>query len=142
MEDGTIRNKQISASSSRRRGLASAGRLNAASKWSPNVNANSWIEVDLTESTVVSGVITQGGPRGWGYVTRYKVSYQTKSSPDRLHVTDERGNIKVFIGNNDGNTPVTNVFKERVEAVTVRIQPTKWRNGVCLRIELVGCRRG
>ncbi|XP_038060413.1 lactadherin-like [Patiria miniata] len=104
-------------------------------------DANPWIEVDLVEPTVVSGVITQGHHNQNWHVKKYKVAYKKQPSSDYEHVTDGNGNIKVFIGNTDYNTPVTNLFAESVVATVVRIEPIEWNMFVALRLELLGCRR-
>ena len=58
-----------------------------------------WIEFDLTESTLVSGVITQGFTAVIFplYVTQYKVKYQKLPGPSSLtdYVTDDKGDIQV-----------------------------------------------
>ena len=59
-------------------------------------DANSWLEVDLGESTVVSGLITQGDEFSviWR-VTEYKVKYKKMSSSDYEDVKDNNGAIQV-----------------------------------------------
>ncbi|XP_038061053.1 lactadherin-like [Patiria miniata] len=117
-------------------------RLNdVSSGWSPAIfDNNAWIEVDLVESTVVSGVTTQGH-YDW-YVTEYKVVYKKLPSSDYEPVTEGNGNVKVFIGNINGNTPVTNFFEESLVATVVRIETIAWVGEVTLKFELLGCRRG
>ncbi|XP_038058774.1 lactadherin-like [Patiria miniata] len=141
MEDGTIPNDHITASSYQKDYFGFKARLNNFKQWATYVDksTNSWIEVDLVQSTVVTGVITQGGS-GW-YVKKFKVAYKQQPSSEREHVMDGDGNIKVFIGNMDYATPVTNLFDESVVATLVRIEPTEWQTGVALRLELLGCRR-
>ncbi|XP_038060539.1 lactadherin-like [Patiria miniata] len=140
MEDGTIKDDRITASFSYNGSPATDGRLNNNSKWEAVSPINSWIEVDLVEPTVVTGVTTQGSGSRW-YVMRYKVAYQQQPSSQREYVTDGNGDIKVFIGNTDADNPVNNLFDESVEATVVRIEPTEWYIGVALRLELLGCRR-
>ncbi|XP_038061700.1 lactadherin-like, partial [Patiria miniata] len=140
MENGTIQDDRITASSSRYRCPSGDARLNNENRWKPLNDTNSWIEVDLVESTVVTGVITQGSGRKW-YVTAYKVAYKKQPSSDFEHVTDGNGNIKVFIGNTDKHTPVTNLFDESVVATVVRIELTECKTSCALRLELLGCRR-
>ncbi|XP_038060561.1 lactadherin-like [Patiria miniata] len=141
MADGTIQDNRITASSSRNCCPVSDGRLNDNHKWLASMDdANPWIEVDLVQSTVVTGVTIQGSGN-LSYVKRYKVAYQQQPSSKRRHVTDGKGDIKVFIGNTDIDTPVTNLFDESVEATVVRIEPTEWYKGASLRFELLGCRR-
>ncbi|XP_038051055.1 EGF-like repeat and discoidin I-like domain-containing protein 3 [Patiria miniata] len=143
MEDGTIQDDHITASSIWSTTYpARKARLNIDNGWAASSDdANPWIEVDLFQSTVVSGVTTQGAGRG-SHVTAYKVAYKKQPSSDREHVTDGNGNIKVFIGNTDRNTPVTNLFDESVVATVVRIEPTERYANAALRLELLGCRRG
>ncbi|XP_038051936.1 retinoschisin-like [Patiria miniata] len=141
MENGTIQDNRITASNIRSCCPASQARLNNYIGWQAYYFTNAWIEVNLDEPTVVSGVITQGHPSHDYYVKKYKVSYKKQSSSDYEHVTDGNGNNKVFIGNTDGDTPVTNLFDESVVATVVRIEPTGWYGYVALRLELLGCRR-
>ncbi|XP_038060617.1 lactadherin-like [Patiria miniata] len=140
MEDGTIQDERITASSSYYCCSASEARLNHDNGWiAESDDANPWIEVDLVESTVVSGVITQGY-RDTLYVKKYMVAYKKQPSSDYEHVNGN-GDIKVFIGYVEGNTLVTSLFDESVVATVVRIEPTEWNVGVALRLELLGCRR-
>ncbi|XP_038060477.1 retinoschisin-like [Patiria miniata] len=142
MEDGTIKDDRITASSGYDNYPATDGRLNNNNGWiAGSEDANPWIEVDLDEPTVVSGVITQRLASYFGLVKKYKVSYKKQPSSDYEHVTDGNGNIKVFIVNTDYNIPVTNLFDESVVATVVRIEPTEWNGGVGLQLELLGCRR-
>ncbi|XP_038073385.1 lactadherin-like [Patiria miniata] len=144
MEDGTIRDDRITASSILSNTYpAREARLNNDNGWAASSgDANPWIEVDLVQSTVVTGVTTQGTPGGSWYVKRYNVAYQQQPLSQRRHVTNGNGDIMVFIGNYNPYTPVTNLFDESVEATVVRIEPTEWQNGIALRLELLGCRRG
>ncbi|XP_038060598.1 lactadherin-like [Patiria miniata] len=140
MADGTIQDNRITASSSRHCCPASDGRLYSNNKWLTSISNDPWIEVDLVQSTVVTGVTTQGSGSS-SYVMRYKVAYRQQPSSQRKHVTDGNGDIKVFIGNTDIDTPVTNLFDECVVATVVRIEPTESHGGAALRLELLGCRR-
>ncbi|XP_038063217.1 retinoschisin-like [Patiria miniata] len=144
MENGTIHDDRITASSRNRCCPVSLARLNSNAGWVADHlsrDANPWIEVNLVEPTVVSGVITQGKNFFDIYVKKYKVAYKKQPSSDYEHVTDGNGNIKVFIGNTDYYTPVTNLFAESVVATVVRIEPIEWHQMTALRLELLGCRR-
>ncbi|XP_038060001.1 lactadherin-like [Patiria miniata] len=139
LEDGTITDDHITSSRSHSRWPAKEGRLNYHGGWKAYGSTDPWIEVDFVETTPVAGAITQGG--GEKYVTLYKVAYKKQPSSDYKHVTDGSGNITVFTGNTDVDTPVTNLFEESVLAKVVRIEPTAWHVGAALRLELLGCRR-
>ncbi|XP_038059996.1 lactadherin-like [Patiria miniata] len=144
LEDGTITDDHITASSHITIYPAREGRLNDDGVWMPQWDDDTipWIEVGLIDSTVVRGVITQGYSKFTYFVTQYKVAYQKQFSSDREYVTDENGDIKVFKGNTNanGDTPVTNLFDESVVATVVRIEPTEWKTAAALRLELLGCR--
>ncbi|XP_071808991.1 lactadherin-like [Asterias amurensis] len=94
LEDGTIPDESISASSSY---FAGNGRLNGVAWHTKLDGLNAWFEVDLGESTVVSGLITQGHDDPfWNWrVTKYKVKYKKISSSDYEHVKDNNGAIQV-----------------------------------------------
>ena len=57
-----------------------------------------WIQADLVEPTVVTGVITQGdGGQYYRYrVTEYQVAYQTDPSSALQYVTNADGSTKVY----------------------------------------------
>ena len=84
MEDGSIADSQISASSEFSAALAAVnGRLNEGgwSVASGSVNVNQWIQVDLQAPTIVSGIITQGrDSTGQQWVTMFRVEYSDDGS--------------------------------------------------------------
>ncbi|XP_071808987.1 lactadherin-like [Asterias amurensis] len=137
LEDGTIPDESISESDHYE---TTYGRLNGVA-WIPQSNANCWYEVDLGESTVVSGLITQGYDASWHWrVTEYRVKYKKISSSDYEDVKDNNGAIQVFEGNiEDTETPVTNMFDQSIMAAVVRIEPVAFIDFVSLRLELLGC---
>ena len=45
---------------------------------------------------------------------------------------------QVFKGNTNQNTIVAGWFPSRVLATFIRIRPTEWHNGICMRFELLG----
>ena len=49
--------------------------------WSPLASdPHPYLQVDLLEPTWVSGVVTQGSQRMWGYLTRYRLAFALHSS--------------------------------------------------------------
>ncbi|XP_066271845.1 lactadherin-like [Branchiostoma lanceolatum] len=135
MEDGSIPDGSISASTSKPANPASAGRLNSNGYWSPqDSDQDPWIQVDLQRRTAVTGVNTQGAGDTW--VSKYKLQY----SDDAASWTTfgDFGNVDAeFDGSQNGNLLALN---EPVEARYVRIKPTLWNNNeIRLRLELYGC---
>ncbi|XP_038071819.1 MAM and LDL-receptor class A domain-containing protein 1-like [Patiria miniata] len=107
MQDGTIPNDHITASSGDGCCLAWMARLHNNIAWVPLKCLDAWIEVDLLQSTVVSGVTTQGwqkSTRSSLVTTKYKVAYKKQPSYESERVKDVNGDIKVFVGNTNSNT--------------------------------------
>lgn len=48
-------------------------------------------------------------------------------------------NFQLFQGNTDGNSVVINRFDPPIIAQFVRINPTRWRDRISLRLQLYGC---
>ena len=105
--------------------------------WIPATSADkspSWLQVDLGNLTNVSAVATQGSCLGDQWTKSYVIKY-SKSGVNWKHY-GELGTIRVFTGNNDSSSVVTNYFKTPFEARFVRISPKSWNKNPALRIEL------
>ena len=80
MEDGRITDNQLSASTElslyKRSRDANLARLNGRRCWIPQKNnANQWIQINFTEETVITGIVTQGRPDDDRWVTKYLVKF-------------------------------------------------------------------
>ncbi|XP_071801027.1 lactadherin-like [Asterias amurensis] len=126
----------------------SRGRLNTISNkpgfigaWYPIVaDTNQWIQVDLVNTTYVTGVLTQGRSDDAQWVTKYKVQYQAPFNEPLLEVKDQYGETMMFVGNVDRNGIVERRFFKPILAVKVRIVPLEWKGYIALRFELLGCK--
>ena len=96
MEDKTIPDKRINASSVRDSHFAENGRLKGNDYWAAckSDHATPWIQADIGYPTYVSGVITQGGNDDH-WVTEIKVSTFLESTNVEKFVTDKNGNVIV-----------------------------------------------
>ncbi|XP_038046765.1 lactadherin-like [Patiria miniata] len=145
LEDGSILNSQITASSqvSEHHGPSHARLNNGNGYWTPLTNAGSWIEVNLAENAMVTGVIIQGSPFDDGaFVTACKIGYRASTSPtsDYQYVNAANGEPMMFQSQTtDAKAAVTVAFPETIEATVIRIEPLAWHIGVGLRFELLGC---
>ncbi|XP_078601177.1 discoidin, CUB and LCCL domain-containing protein 2-like [Branchiostoma floridae x Branchiostoma japonicum] len=143
MENGTIEDGDITASSYQQSRPPSAARLNGNSAWFPSEPfEGSWIQVDLGQQKTVSGVITQG--YSWNYrVTQYQVRY-VNNNGTWVNVTSPTGHAMTFSGNTDPNGQKTHMFYRTIVTQQVRLYPTRWpdRVGPALRMELLGCDLG
>ncbi|XP_077630424.1 lactadherin isoform X2 [Crocuta crocuta] len=152
MKDGTIPDKQITASSLYKTwGLSAFGwfpsyaRLDKQGKfnaWTAQTNdASEWLQVDLGSQREVTGIITQGA-RDFGhiqYVAAYKVAYSNDST-NWIEYRDQGAlDSKIFPGNLDNNSHKKNMFEMPFLARFVRILPVAWHNRITLRVELLGC---
>ncbi|KAI8490048.1 hypothetical protein Bbelb_321180 [Branchiostoma belcheri] len=144
MESGAIPDGSITASSSyygepyraRLNGVAGEGAWSAAFFR----RKDQWLQVDLGEAKRVSGTVIQGRHKDdrIQYVKSYKLQY---SADGKGWVTyaGKDGSEKVFPGNSDKNTPVTNLLDTPVVARYVRFWPRScvgWRS---MRVEILGC---
>ncbi|KAL9978627.1 hypothetical protein ACROYT_G016164 [Oculina patagonica] len=146
LESGHLPNSSLSASSTYDANHAPhLGRLNAVPRkggvgaWCARANNSSqWLQVNFGQETTVSKVATQGSHDGNHRVMSYSLSY----SVDGSHWASYRlsdGQVKVFGGNVDRNTPVYHLLYPRVQAKYVRFRPRTWHGHICMRAELYGC---
>ncbi|XP_028414250.1 venom prothrombin activator pseutarin-C non-catalytic subunit-like [Dendronephthya gigantea] len=139
-EDGRIKNSQMSSSTEKNGFSASKGRLNGAASWRPDDDdQNQWLQVDLGKKKLVTAIATQGFGSNRYWVKTYSISYGV----DKENLTSYKINAtqKVFDGNTDENSVVTNVLSPAVTARYIRIHPKTWNNHISLRVELYGCER-
>ncbi|XP_071806183.1 retinoschisin-like [Asterias amurensis] len=155
LEDGTIPDESLSASSSWERqggytdvSTPGGGRLNkippdssTVGAWCPSVaDTNQWIQVDFGNPIYVTGVLTQGRWEHVQWVTKYKVQFEPPSPAHLVDVKDQLDQAQIFNGNTDRNSIAERRFFKPVLAVKIRIVPVEWNNLIALRFELLGCK--
>ncbi|XP_038066654.1 lactadherin-like [Patiria miniata] len=143
LEDGTIPDERIRSSREKLWTNAFQARLNGPSFWSDSYCPLCWIEVDLLQTTRVSGVITQGNEFSWTtyLVTEFKVSYKPTPLSGYEYIKENNGDIKLFDGGDidSASTPHTNYFNQAIMASVIRIYPTRRIVRYALRFELIQC---
>ncbi|XP_056594756.1 SCO-spondin [Triplophysa dalaica] len=150
LEEGRVHYGQLTSSSYRENNPADAGRLNVAPNvmimepgWSPLPgDPHPFFQVDFLEPTWISGVVTQGSERMWGYLTKYRLAFALEDNHfTNFTETGERGSpLKMFEVRMVGHTPVTRWLDRLVKARFLRIIPVEFRNTFYLRVEVLGCR--
>ncbi|TSK16074.1 SCO-spondin [Bagarius yarrelli] len=129
---------------------ADAGRLNIVPNvlvmepgWSPLPgDPHPYFQVDFLEPTWISGIITQGSERMWGYLSKYRLAFALSEN----HFTDftksgqKDSAPKIFEVRMVGRTPVTRWLGRLVRARYLRIIPLQYRHTFYLRVEILGCR--
>ncbi|XP_028416419.1 lactadherin-like [Dendronephthya gigantea] len=142
MQNGKISDSSIAASSFFNSWyfpyFARLNKTGSSCSWTPGLGAGSWFQVDLGQKTAITGFATQGtcyNAQAW--VTSYSIAYSNNSNS----WTDykESGTVKVFQGNKDRNSIVTNTFKTEIRAQYIRVLPKSWKNYATMRLELYGC---
>ncbi|XP_078584721.1 uncharacterized protein LOC144866900 [Branchiostoma floridae x Branchiostoma japonicum] len=103
--------------------------------------------IDLEQEKLVTGIVTQGrnsspdwpdGPTSH-WVTSYTLSYGLENG-DENEYKDKKGELKVFKGNKDTDTPVTHNFAEfggPFNARYVKIHPVTWNDHICMRADMI-----
>ncbi|XP_077969093.1 EGF-like repeat and discoidin I-like domain-containing protein 3 [Styela clava] len=95
-----------------------------------------WIQIDLRMPNAVSGVVTQGRPASYDqWVTAYKI--KCGNSTNCFQTIMENDQEKVFQGNNDRNTKVTNIFPNPLVCRYVRLYPQRWYGHLSMRMEIL-----
>ncbi|XP_052807791.1 uncharacterized protein LOC128236745 isoform X3 [Mya arenaria] len=113
--------------------------------WSALVSdISQYIQVELDESSLIRAVLTQGRDTTDGF-NQYVKSYKVYFSSDCTHfaeVVSPNGSEKIFQGNTDTETIVTNYLDHEFLALCVRIHPIDWNNHISMRFDLIGCAAG
>ncbi|KAM9832381.1 retinoschisin-like [Neosynchiropus ocellatus] len=98
-----------------------------------------WIQVDLKEVSVVSGILTQGRCDSDEWITKYSIQYRTVENLNWVYYKDQTGNNRVFYGNADRSSTVQNLLRPPVVARYIRLLPLGWHTRIALRLELLMC---
>ncbi|XP_021374153.1 mucin-5AC-like [Mizuhopecten yessoensis] len=139
MQNHQIRDDMITASSSRDANSAPyKARLGGPTAWTAAIdNKNQFVQVDFLQSSLISGLTTQGRPNIPSYVTSYYVRYSTDGL--NWNTYREDGAEKLFNGNFDSVTPITHFFSNPIRARYIRINPQSYHGKVTMRFEIHGC---
>ncbi|XP_072042971.1 retinoschisin-like [Amphiura filiformis] len=147
MEDGTIQDDQLTASSRHISGYRDYNPWEARLKngdgyWRPHEDTldmlqDSWIQVDLLETVIITGLELQGSGRRDRWITELQV--QTKNTETTwTSIMDSTGN-RIFEANTEDHGIVAIVFPQPISARYLRIIPTECENMCGLRFEVMGC---
>ncbi|KAG5881355.1 hypothetical protein JTB14_037097 [Gonioctena quinquepunctata] len=113
--------------------------LYGGNAWSSQDNDfDQYLIFDLGQVMNITRIWTQGRPHSNEYVMEYRISYGTNGL-DYADYKESGGNAMMFRGNVDGDTVHKNEFEVPIIAQWIRINPTRWRDRISLRVELFGC---
>ncbi|XP_071126788.1 uncharacterized protein [Mytilus edulis] len=121
-------------------GLNGASSYANTAGWSAlKMNKGEYIQAYFYNLITFKGITTAGKPDGSEWVTQYKIQYQYDYFSELVWYEEPPGTIKVFNGNTDNTSPVTNVIQFPFQAKYIRLYPVKWQNAISLRWEVLGC---
>ncbi|KAK6486843.1 coagulation factor V [Huso huso] len=150
IENGEIKNDQITASSSKNSWfggtweprLARLGNGGSVNAWQAKANnIYQWLQVALQEKKKITGIVTQGAKSMTNemYVKTFSIQYSNNGNNWTPYREDEDSPDKIFVGNTDSSGHVKNYIYPPIFARFIRVMPKTWSNSITLRIELLGC---
>ncbi|XP_039252601.2 lactadherin-like [Styela clava] len=104
--------------------------------WIPGRSAiGEWHQVYFKAPKPIGGIVTQGRARNDNWVRSFKISYGNSTSA--MITIQENGSDKIFTGNNDRRTKVTNMFPNVIICRYIRVYPQTWYGHMCMRLEYI-----
>ncbi|XP_030844023.1 EGF-like repeat and discoidin I-like domain-containing protein 3 [Strongylocentrotus purpuratus] len=119
--------------------LARVGNLRGA--WSARpTDAKPWIQVDLADIYRITSVATQGRQDENQWVTSYRLACSTDGTTFYTvqGISAYPRAVRIFTGNADRNTIVTNTLPVSQICRYVRLMPVSWYGHISLRMEIYG----
>ncbi|XP_076369994.1 hemocytin-like isoform X2 [Tachypleus tridentatus] len=139
LEDGMLADSQITASSSHDAKHKPENVRLGDDSWMAAVSDDKqYLQVDFMEPRNVTAVITQGRDGVPQWVTSFMTQYSNDGKTWNT-IADVNGEDKVFSGNFDSNTKVTNYFPSTIRTRYLRILPVNWKNWISMQLEVLGC---
>ncbi|XP_039214350.1 retinoschisin [Crotalus tigris] len=102
-------------------------------------DTNQWLQIDLKEIKVISGIITQGRCDTDEWMTKYSVQYRTDENLNWVYYKDQTGNNRIFYGNSDRSSSVQNLLRPPIVSRYIRLIPLGWHVRIAIRMELLEC---
>ncbi|XP_012057418.1 PREDICTED: neurexin-4 isoform X2 [Atta cephalotes] len=130
---------QITATTSLPERGPNNARLHGDSAWSPELSSyNQHLTMELGDRYEIRSISTRGRAHTNEYVTEYIIQYSDDGQAWATYETQD-GVDEMFKGNIDGDSIKLNKFDVSIIAQWIRINPTRWRDRISLRVELYGC---
>ncbi|XP_068956603.1 retinoschisin [Petaurus breviceps papuanus] len=102
-------------------------------------DSNQWLQIDLKEIKVISGILTQGRCDADEWMTKYSVQYRMDEGSNWVYYKDQTGNNRVFYGNSDRTSSVQNLLRPPIVSRYIRLIPLGWHVRIAIRMELLEC---
>uniref|UniRef100_A0A8C4RKU7 Retinoschisin 1 n=1 Tax=Erpetoichthys calabaricus TaxID=27687 RepID=A0A8C4RKU7_ERPCA len=102
-------------------------------------DTSQWLQIDLKDVKVISGILTQGRCDADEWMTKYSVQYRSDENLNWVYYKDQTGNNRVFYGNSDRSSSVQNLLRPPIIARYIRLLPLGWHTRIAVRMELLEC---
>ncbi|CAH1251625.1 MFGE8 [Branchiostoma lanceolatum] len=111
---------------------------NGAGGWTAGeFNDDQYLQIDLGEDMVFTGVVTQGKSGTSEWVTRYHLLYSDDGELWQYY-KDDSGQPVEFEGNRDPDTPARQLLDKPITTRFVSFNPVQWNNRISMRVEVLG----
>ncbi|CAH1799045.1 unnamed protein product [Owenia fusiformis] len=149
MRIAVIQDKQLSASTQGEQSGPERARLNMTRElwgtkyltggWVPSIHDDQqWIQVDMEELYVVKQILVQGRDVVPHWVEKFRIFYNLDPMTSWILYQDA-ANRNIFDGNSDNLNTVTVDLDPSLMFISMRLNPTQWKDKIALRFELIGC---
>ncbi|XP_077562940.1 neurexin-4-like isoform X2 [Haemaphysalis longicornis] len=119
---------------------AERARLGSGSAWmAKNSDSEQYLMISFDSKKTITSIVTMGKQNSSEFVEEFRILYSVDGG-NFTECKDEQGNTKLFTGNSDSDSQVRNVFETPIVARYIRINPTRWRDWISLRVEFYGCK--
>uniref|UniRef100_A0A1W7RAG6 Hemocytin n=1 Tax=Hadrurus spadix TaxID=141984 RepID=A0A1W7RAG6_9SCOR len=141
-EDMTLENididlSQITVSSQRSLSGKNRIQLNGTGAWVPSLITDAYVQIDFGTAMFISAIVTQGENGAESWVTKYSVKYSLDGKA--WYDIKEGNSTKIFDGNFDSDTPVTQYLPNMIKVRYVLIKPIDWHVWIAMRLGVLGC---
>ena len=107
--------------------------------WAVKTNdENQWIEANLGDEKHIFSIVTQGRHDSEQWVTSFKLQ-QSSAGTNFMTMKNTDGSDRIYRGNHDRNTKVTQTMPSGTKARFIRLLPQTWHNRISLRWGIFGC---
>lgn len=138
LESGDVSNAAFTASNS----IRTSARLNGTTCWVAQIaeleqgRENCWLQVDLGQQILCTGVRVQGSPDTEAWVKSYVLSYSLDGHVFADYL--DSGSIATFTGNSDATTATTQKLMNPVVTRFLRLHPVEAESVAAVRLEVLG----
>ena len=103
-------------------------------------DVRSYLELSLGGESMIHSVTTQGSARVAHWVTSYKLQYVSYDESRWRTILNADGTHRVFTGNTDQNTAVTNELRVGIVANKIRLLPVSSSGRADVRLIVNACK--